>query len=336
MFDCAVLVGRFQPFHRGHEALAAQGLELAHRLVCVIGSAGELPSVRNPWSLAERIAMMEQVLPAGRVSFVGVQDSAYDFPDWVRRVRQAVIEREPAAAKVVLVGHEKDATSFYLKHFPEWHYRSFPLLEDGVGATAVRRAYFGFDGRVPDELLSGAVVRYLQAWKAGDLYARLAGYYRHCDLVRRPEWGDGRVHEALFVLCAAGKVRLLEPLAGGQVDGLRLPGRDLVEGQGAGEVKAGLLGRLGVEAGAVPVMVREFAGPGRHPVQELVSLVSLYIYDAALPVVVPEMAVGGGQYRVRDYPLSGLAAGRGVFFEDHGRIVQCLVRLAGIEGEVEA
>src|SRR6185369_8381910 len=46
--DLAVVIGRFQPFHRGHAALLGHALEVAPSVLVVIGSAGAPRLVKNP------------------------------------------------------------------------------------------------------------------------------------------------------------------------------------------------------------------------------------------------------------------------------------------------
>lgn len=54
----AVYVGRFQIPHIGHSHIVYKGLEIADRVLIVLGSANESPSFRNPFSVNDRIAML--------------------------------------------------------------------------------------------------------------------------------------------------------------------------------------------------------------------------------------------------------------------------------------
>lgn len=79
----AVVVGRFQPLHRGHEALlrrAEAEAGPAGTVTVAIGSSTEPVDARNPFSFEERRAMVLAVLPRARV--VGVPD-LNDPPRWV-------------------------------------------------------------------------------------------------------------------------------------------------------------------------------------------------------------------------------------------------------------
>ena len=86
-----VVLGRFQPFHRGHAQLIKAAEEWRRlnasemSLVIVIGSSNRPESMQNPWSSEERIAMLNTWLEAEGivdVSIVSVPDIE-DPPNWV-------------------------------------------------------------------------------------------------------------------------------------------------------------------------------------------------------------------------------------------------------------
>ena len=56
------LVGRFQPFHRGHEQLVRDIAGEVDELVVGIGSADASHTVRNPFTAGERMVMISKVL----------------------------------------------------------------------------------------------------------------------------------------------------------------------------------------------------------------------------------------------------------------------------------
>jgi nicotinamide-nucleotide adenylyltransferase len=58
------LIGRFQPFHDGHERLVADISEEVDELVVGVGSAGDSHTVRNPFTAGERVMMITKTLEA--------------------------------------------------------------------------------------------------------------------------------------------------------------------------------------------------------------------------------------------------------------------------------
>jgi nicotinamide-nucleotide adenylyltransferase len=76
----ALVVGRFQPLHNGHVRLIRLAVEESVDVAVAIGSAAAKPSLRNPFSLEERKAMLGAVFPA--VPTFGVPD-VHDDTKWV-------------------------------------------------------------------------------------------------------------------------------------------------------------------------------------------------------------------------------------------------------------
>ncbi len=84
-----LVVGRFQPFHKGHQALVQKALEDCPDLVVGIGSATAKTSLRNPFTAAERRRMVEACFPAdvaaGRLRIVDIPD-INNPPAWAAHV----------------------------------------------------------------------------------------------------------------------------------------------------------------------------------------------------------------------------------------------------------
>jgi bifunctional NMN adenylyltransferase/nudix hydrolase len=192
--DVAVLVGRFQPFHDAHLGLLERALEIAPRVVVVVGSAFQARTPKNPFTWTERAELIRLALPEaerGRVSVVPMRDY-YDEARWVASVRGSVatlLAAEPSP-RIALVGHFKDATSSYLAAFPGWTLASVERLP-GADATALRDALFGSlpeDAQAPPALdatlaafvdqAPASTIAFLRAWTALPFFAELAGEWR--------------------------------------------------------------------------------------------------------------------------------------------------------------
>lgn len=85
-----VVLGRFQPVHNGHALMirAAEDWrstnESDKKLIIVIGSSNQPPSMRNPWSAVERSAMLEVWLAsAGITATIVTAPDIEDPPNWV-------------------------------------------------------------------------------------------------------------------------------------------------------------------------------------------------------------------------------------------------------------
>lgn len=155
-YDAIVVAGRFSPLHNGHKyGLFAEALDLTNHLYVVVGSAYQPRNLSNPWIVPERIEMIEAVaneLRAERkqdftLSIVAVADCPYDDSDWATELRAKVKNamanhgQDPRKSRVALLGYEKDASSYYLRRFPEWSLEQaspYPDADAVVNATQFR------------------------------------------------------------------------------------------------------------------------------------------------------------------------------------------------------
>ena len=111
------------------------------------------------------------------MTFAPVRDR-YDDDHWAADVRAAV----PDGARVALVGHVKDASSYYLRHFPDWDFVPLPEFVP-LDATHIRATLFASEDPATDlAALAGdvpaAVARRLRDWVTGPVHAALADEYR--------------------------------------------------------------------------------------------------------------------------------------------------------------
>lgn len=166
-----VLIGRFQLPHNGHLALLRAALaQGTGPVVVVLGSSFGARSPKNPFTWEERAAMLKLCLTSeesGRVRFAAVRDY-YNDSAWVRAVKQAVASVAEPESPVVLVGHDKDATSYYLQNFEEWGFEdlgnqgalsSTPLRHALLSGSSVPAIRAVLEPQVPE-----AVLDFLQAW----------------------------------------------------------------------------------------------------------------------------------------------------------------------------
>lgn len=187
-YKASVYIGRFQPFHSGHLSLLARALELAERVVVVLGSSHQARSTKNPFTWEERAAMISLAVgpqAAERITFVPVRDF-YDDKSWVSAVRQGVNSALNGERNVALVGHFKDASSYYLSSFPGWNLESCPRGAE-IDATALRKVLFQAGAGAEDQVGALAVMgahipaptlSYLKSWMALPYLAELREEWR--------------------------------------------------------------------------------------------------------------------------------------------------------------
>lgn len=170
-------------------------LTKAHRLIICLGSSHRAKTFANPFSWMERKdmlieAMVEEFIEkpeaqkswsdyppfkltaaelSQRVEFIPVRDFKYSNPKWHRKlIRQLVENGVEQNEKTLLVGHEKDDTSFYLKMFPKWSKHAVGNVK-GLDSTKFREEFF-LNGRIISEGVSSRVVKKLEEYKNTDFY----------------------------------------------------------------------------------------------------------------------------------------------------------------------
>jgi bifunctional NMN adenylyltransferase/nudix hydrolase len=139
MPQARLYIGRFQPFHNGHLMLFNDMVSRCERPVIGLGSAGGPPTERNPFSLYERREMITTNLPFdSNVRFIHLIDKPKQNDRWSEQVRYLM---EPFGDWAVY-GFDSDATSFYLKLFPERELITHPGPGPSLHATEIRKLYF--------------------------------------------------------------------------------------------------------------------------------------------------------------------------------------------------
>ena len=176
-YDIAVFIGRFQPVHNAHVEILKRAAKLAEKVIVIIGSAYEPRSYKNPWTTAERIVMLKTVTEQLEGEFVieANRNTIYDNNAWLVRVQNIVAKHSKEDDKVVILGHKKDQTSFYLDCFPQWKTILMEKVEN-LSATQIRNSYFDaenmnlnwFTGVLPK-----SIVNYLDWFKEGPDYRNL-------------------------------------------------------------------------------------------------------------------------------------------------------------------
>lgn len=157
-FDFLVFIGRFQPFHLGHQFVVSEALKQAKRVIILIGSSKQPKTLRNPWSFAERKQFIKLSFGAEdyqRLAIAPLLDDLYNDQNWIRSVQQTVngiVCQYPTsvgvAPKIGLIGHSKDHSSYYLSRFPQWPAINVENFQN-LSATPLREDYFAI-GKIPD------------------------------------------------------------------------------------------------------------------------------------------------------------------------------------------
>lgn len=325
--DTAILIGRFQPYHLGHAALLSKAFGTAPRVVVVLGSAFAAPSPRNPFSAAEREAMIRASLGQeenARLSFHAQRD-VWDGTRWAREVKEAIDATTPGS--VALVGYHKDASSSYLDTFPGWD-----LVDTGrlgpLDATPLREQILSNSPWpvVADALrncVPPATLEWLTVWAQGPA-RQILSEDRQAILDYQEAWGKGPFLTVDAVVEALGHVLLIR--------------RGMKPGQGLLALPGGFLDPLeSLEDGARRELEEEtglslsglraertqvFAHPRRSQRARIVTHAFLFRPGW---LALPEVRGADDAVDAHWMPLTELAGHEAEFFGDHWHILQELL-----------
>lgn len=224
--DFGVFIGRFQPLHIGHEHVIARTLEQVERLIVLVGSANVARDPRNPFTYAEREAMLRSAfrheIAQERLIIAPIDDHLYSDTAWVtqvqRTVRALVLEygnrhgfqnHGIADFRVALTGYGKDASSYYLKLFPEWDNLQVDSQYGTFSSSDVRQRYFQRIPEVPQAILSAGVADFLGEFMLGETFRALLEEAEF--LAAYPgQWGKGPFVTADAVVVQSGHILLVE------------------------------------------------------------------------------------------------------------------------------
>ena len=180
-FDYLVFIGRFQPFHLAHMQTIEIALERSQQVILALGSAQNERNIKNPFLATEREQMiLSNFSPEhqARIKFVHVVD-VYNDEKWQKMVKSLVADVVEANAKVGLIGHFKDDSSYYLKFFPEWEMVELDSLQGAMSATPMREAYYR--GEIQTEYFPQGTQAFLQQFQQSNVYRELVDKFNSGD-----------------------------------------------------------------------------------------------------------------------------------------------------------
>jgi bifunctional NMN adenylyltransferase/nudix hydrolase len=176
-FDYLVFIGRFQPFHLAHMQTVKIALQHSQKLILALGSAQNERNIKNPFTTTEREQMILSNFSEAdqqRIQFVHVVD-VYNDQKWQKLLHSLVTAVVGPEAKVGLIGHFKDESSYYLNLFPEWEMLELGSLVGAISATPLREAYYR--GEVIESAFPLGTSEFLHQFQKTAIYQQLQHKY---------------------------------------------------------------------------------------------------------------------------------------------------------------
>ena len=338
MKELAVIIGRFQPVHNGHIELIKYAQSQAKELLILIGSANVAPNIDNPFDWITRTELIESSLHLDdeeeyqHIFFHPLEDNLYNENDWLIQVQEAVAIHTKdfgiSDKDVVLVGHKKDNSSYYLNNFPQWDYQDFGQITVH-SSTHIREfmyqhrlSYAG--GHVPD-----FVFNFLSNFELTEEGKRLKEEYEHIDKYKRQF--AAYPYPPIFVTTDAvviydGHVLLVKRRAHPGKGLWALPGGFLNQDETIIDgIKRELVEETGLRVVADVKCVKIFDAPKRSLRGRTIThagLVGISWYNAGK---FPTVKGSDDAEKAKWFPLSKVKNMSRELFEDHYSIIQSMI-----------
>lgn len=158
------LLGRFQPWHNGHQKLLLDALKISDKVLIICGSSNLKSSYRNPWSFKQRSEYILACVPCQyrhRVYLLPLIDLLYDDNAWLAEINKCIIKAKehfnlPENTEVAWIGHHKPDCD-YLKILPYDKYFEIDNYENisasNIRASMLQEDYADFQKIMPKEML---------------------------------------------------------------------------------------------------------------------------------------------------------------------------------------
>lgn len=202
--NVGVFIGRFQPFHLGHASVIETMIEECDLVVVAVGDHRH-QSIKNPFSFLDRKFMIEawwnESIRNAKLQVVSIRDNLYSEWLWkaevLHQVNSVITSKD---AVVHLYGHDKDASSYYLKLFPEWSLREVDNFK-AVDATNIRKSYFE-SGIVSNyQVFPDATAERMRIFKTTPTYRNLVEEWAYYEK-EKEMFGDYPYPQTLGFMCA--------------------------------------------------------------------------------------------------------------------------------------
>lgn len=157
-----VYIGRMQILHNGHVENLQHAFRKGDAVIILVGSSFRSRNIKNPFTFDERKDMILRWIAAHDTfrtkewSVLPLQDHPYNDTAWIQSVQEAVrtglsnVEEDANNPldwddpEIILVGSDRDHSTWYLHAFPGWKLELKPPVPAGkdLNATALRRRLF--------------------------------------------------------------------------------------------------------------------------------------------------------------------------------------------------
>jgi bifunctional NMN adenylyltransferase/nudix hydrolase len=331
-YDYSVVIGRFQPFHLGHQELLEAAQSVSNTPIILLGSSFQARTPKNPFTWEERAEIIGH---KSTVVVAPLRDYHYSDNLWVSQVQTKVAEMV-GNKSVCLVGHEKDESSFYLKLFPQWDLINHSP-STGINATDIRHNWYTANWGFSANKMSAHSRSYIERWcfknpkEHAQLIAEDEYYFNYAS-----KWGNGPHITTDAVVTCCGHVLLIQRGRDPEKPEETVPGEGLWAFPGGflgrnERIQDGMLRELKEETNIkVPLPAlrgsirteRCFDHPGRSLRGRVITHAAhIHLWDTTLPKVRAASDAKRAEWKTLAWAMKHLE----LFFEDHYQILECMI-----------
>lgn len=335
-YDLSLIIGRFEPWHKGHDSLDDLAASLAPNGLILLGSANQARSPKNPFTHKERFDMISKRKIAKQnqdTNILPISDFYYSDEDWCDEVRKIVRDEADlqgfggSRAKVCIVGREKDESSYYLRLFPEFDFIEHPDAK--MDATTIRNLWLSARFSEAEPLMPPETYKYVLDWtrRHPDTYGWLRDYKDACDSYT---YGPGpHVTTDAMVTCC-GHILLIQRKTQPGKDLWALPGGFLGKNE---RIEDGLIRELREETCLkVPAPVlrgsinrrasRVFDHPGRDLRARIIThAYRIDLFDSEFPKVKARSDAKHAEWK----SLRWVRENKHLFYADHYSMIEWMI-----------
>ena len=168
LYESGLVIGRFQPLHKGHEMVIETALSLCEKVYVYIGSAQVSRNETNPYNFEERKHMIELAFPKaikqGRIIIKPLYDMGYgNCTAWGQYVLDVVKTDNNIVPDLYLTGCEKERSSWFTNEIaPNMDELRLTRHNIKISGTECREALKVAKNDVLRENISYNVLRYIK------------------------------------------------------------------------------------------------------------------------------------------------------------------------------
>lgn len=143
-YNNGLIIGRFQPFHKGHKKIIDEALKVCNNVYIFIGSAQESRTPENPFTFMERYEFIKDTYycneeAKNRLTILPLDDAGLgDTKEWGQYVYKKLLSLAEVSPNIIIQGNEDK----YSKWFS---YLNIPILfinRDQISSSLLRTASF--------------------------------------------------------------------------------------------------------------------------------------------------------------------------------------------------